>query len=234
MGQTHSSPPPPSSPPPEAKVMGSAEAKAEAIASRQPVWVRARAAAMTAAGGALDSAARAATGAVVRVGASLASQVRGVGVQAGERLHSVSAAQAERVVSLVRGVGVQAGERLHSVSAAQAERVASLARAATARISVAAVGAAYTSADRFVPNFRARLIRFRNRSIFGVLACVFVYAAGSATPQALGNYQLALQQRVERRQAELATAERTAERAPTSERTPTATWRGWLGLGPER
>jgi hypothetical protein len=160
------------------------------------MWAGARAAAKAAANRALDSAAHVASSAAARAGRVASSAAARAGTSLASQLRDGWAR-------------VPARERLRSASTVQAERAASLARATTARISQAAVDTAKTTAGRFVPDVRARWTRFRNRSIGATLACLFVYSAGSATPQALANYQLESQQREERRQAE-------QRRAPSS------------------
>ena len=77
--------------------------------------------------------------------------------------------------------------RAASARIAQAGQTAAQSAAQSAQ-SVAA--AAKTLPGRVVPDVRAQWIRLRNRTVFGVLAVVFVYAAGSATPAAIAHYQL--------------------------------------------
>lgn len=78
-------------------------------------------------------------------------------------------------------------------------------RASTARIALASreaaqratslMSTAKTLPSRVVPDVRARWIRLRNRTVAGALIFVFVYAAGTATPQAIAYYQLESQKR---------------------------------------
>jgi hypothetical protein len=96
----------------------------------------------------------------------------------------------------------------HAVAVARAAsvRIAEAGKSVT-HFALSAASAVKLLPGRVVPDVRARWIRLRNRTVFGALVVVFVYAAGTATPQAIANYQLESQKRGSARHAAEAAAE---------------------------
>ncbi|KAG8470127.1 hypothetical protein KFE25_008548 [Diacronema lutheri] len=181
-------------------------------------WARVKGAAARAAGAAASSGVAAA----VWVGRSATSSVAGALARAG---------------SSARGrlrdawTGVRVSERLRAAAAAERERGAELLRSTSARLahagrsaSQSVASAAKGTATRVIPDVTSRWRQLRNRLFGGTALLVFVYALGTATPQAVAYYRLESQRRAEHR-------ERSDPDAPPPQRR--RTWGAWLGLDGE-